>query len=257
MGGPVDAARRGARPAGVPGADRHPAGAQPAAHAGPPPRGVRRRVAARAAADQPRRGRRRRARRERLDRDAHRAGDARARPSGRCSCCARSSTSPYDEIAEAVGKSPAAVRQIAHRAREHVAARRPRMRGQPRRAAGGRRAVPGRGARAATCRGCWTSSRRTWSSSPTAAAWWPRRRDPIVGARQGGDAARRAAPGSPPTFETTPMWLNGAPGGADRPRRRARHGDEPGGRGRPDHPDLRDPQPAQAGPAGRGDGLSR
>jgi RNA polymerase sigma-70 factor (TIGR02957 family) len=32
----------------------------------------------------------------------------------------------YDEIAESVGKSPAAVRQIAHRAREHVAARRPR-----------------------------------------------------------------------------------------------------------------------------------
>ncbi|MGW0479323.1 RNA polymerase sigma-70 factor [Nonomuraea sp. NPDC003214] len=32
----------------------------------------------------------------------------------------------YDEIAEAVGKSPAAVRQIAHRARSHVAARRPR-----------------------------------------------------------------------------------------------------------------------------------
>jgi RNA polymerase sigma-70 factor (ECF subfamily) len=34
---------------------------------------------------------------------------------------------PYDEIADVVGKSPAAVRQIAHRAREHVAARRPRM----------------------------------------------------------------------------------------------------------------------------------
>jgi RNA polymerase sigma-70 factor (ECF subfamily) len=34
---------------------------------------------------------------------------------------------PYDEIAEAVGKSPAAVRQIAHRAREHIAARRPRV----------------------------------------------------------------------------------------------------------------------------------
>jgi Sigma-70, region 4 len=32
----------------------------------------------------------------------------------------------YDEIAEAVGKSPAAVRQIAHRARAHVTARRPR-----------------------------------------------------------------------------------------------------------------------------------
>ncbi|MFG3527055.1 RNA polymerase sigma-70 factor [Streptomyces sp. NPDC047917] len=32
----------------------------------------------------------------------------------------------YDEIAGAVGRSPAAVRQIAHRARAHVAARRPR-----------------------------------------------------------------------------------------------------------------------------------
>jgi RNA polymerase sigma-70 factor (ECF subfamily) len=34
---------------------------------------------------------------------------------------------PYDEIAEAVGRSPAAIRQIAHRARGHVAARRPRV----------------------------------------------------------------------------------------------------------------------------------
>ncbi len=34
---------------------------------------------------------------------------------------------PYDEIAAAIGKSPAAARQIAHRAREHVAARRPRV----------------------------------------------------------------------------------------------------------------------------------
>jgi RNA polymerase sigma-70 factor, ECF subfamily len=35
---------------------------------------------------------------------------------------------PYSEIAEAIGKSAAAVRQIAWRAREHVAARRPRVR---------------------------------------------------------------------------------------------------------------------------------
>jgi RNA polymerase sigma-70 factor (ECF subfamily) len=35
---------------------------------------------------------------------------------------------PYHEIAEVVGKTPAAVRQIAHRAREHVGVRRPRMR---------------------------------------------------------------------------------------------------------------------------------
>jgi RNA polymerase sigma-70 factor, ECF subfamily len=34
---------------------------------------------------------------------------------------------PYDEIAQAVGKSATAVRQVAHRAREHVSARRPRM----------------------------------------------------------------------------------------------------------------------------------
>ena len=33
----------------------------------------------------------------------------------------------YAEIAAAVDKTPAAVRQVAHRAREHVAARRPRM----------------------------------------------------------------------------------------------------------------------------------
>ena len=33
----------------------------------------------------------------------------------------------YDEIAAAVDKSPAAVRQVAHRARAHVAARRPRV----------------------------------------------------------------------------------------------------------------------------------
>jgi hypothetical protein len=34
---------------------------------------------------------------------------------------------PYGELAEAVGKTPAAVRQISHRARTHVAARRPRQ----------------------------------------------------------------------------------------------------------------------------------
>src|ERR1700742_2692858 len=33
----------------------------------------------------------------------------------------------YDEIAAAIGKSAAAARQIAHRARDHVAARRPRV----------------------------------------------------------------------------------------------------------------------------------
>src|SRR6202451_2898497 len=38
---------------------------------------------------------------------------------------------PYDEIAGVVGKTPAAARQVGHRAREHVAARRPRMQVDP------------------------------------------------------------------------------------------------------------------------------
>ncbi|MFC0429770.1 RNA polymerase sigma factor SigJ [Kutzneria buriramensis] len=38
---------------------------------------------------------------------------------------------PHGEIAEAVGKSPASVRQIARRARDHVMARRPRVRVSP------------------------------------------------------------------------------------------------------------------------------
>ena len=38
---------------------------------------------------------------------------------------------PYDEFAEAVGKTPAAVRQFAHRAKVHVAARRPRIEVDP------------------------------------------------------------------------------------------------------------------------------
>ncbi len=38
---------------------------------------------------------------------------------------------PYEEIAAALDKSPAAVRQIAHRAREHVVAQRPRMEVSP------------------------------------------------------------------------------------------------------------------------------
>jgi RNA polymerase sigma-70 factor (TIGR02957 family) len=38
---------------------------------------------------------------------------------------------PYDEVAAAVAKTPAAVRQIAHRAKAHVAARRPRVEVDP------------------------------------------------------------------------------------------------------------------------------
>jgi DNA-directed RNA polymerase specialized sigma24 family protein len=69
---------------------------------------------------------------------------------------------PYHEIAEAVGKTTAAVRQIARRAREHVAARRPRMQVD--------RALQQAAAESswppsppATCRNWWKCSTRTWS----------------------------------------------------------------------------------------------
>ena len=78
---------------------------------------------------------------------------------------------PYDEIAAAVGKSPAAVRQIAHRARDHVAGSPPADAGQHDRAAGGRGTVPRRRPGTATSRASSTSLRPTSSSWPTEAAW--------------------------------------------------------------------------------------
>jgi RNA polymerase sigma factor (sigma-70 family) len=55
----------------------------------------------------------------------------------------------YDhaEIAAVLGRRPAAVRQLAHRAREHVQARRPRYQPDPGGAQGRHRAVPRRGRR--------------------------------------------------------------------------------------------------------------
>jgi RNA polymerase sigma-70 factor (ECF subfamily) len=68
---------------------------------------------------------------------------------------------PYGEIAEATGKSVAAVRQIAHRAREHVAARRPRMRVER---ADSRRSSSASWPRCAPggSRSSWRSWRPTW-----------------------------------------------------------------------------------------------
>ena len=68
----------------------------------------------------------------------------------------------YDEIAQAVDKSPAAVRQIAHRARSHVTARRP-ARSCPRPSPATRSTRSGERSRPAICRACWTFSRPTWS----------------------------------------------------------------------------------------------
>ncbi|GAA3081992.1 hypothetical protein GCM10017562_59210 [Streptomyces roseofulvus] len=76
----------------------------------------------------------------------------------------------YEEIAAAVGKTPAAVCQIAHRARERVGDRRPPG-GPPPRARRGRPSIPsGAPSRPATRRPSSTCSPRTWSCSATAAA---------------------------------------------------------------------------------------
>ena len=105
---------------------------------------------------------------------------------------------PYDEIAEAVGKSPAAVRQIAHRAREHVAARRPRMQVEPRPSS---RQVVERFlaalSRPATCRACSTCSRPTSSLVADGGGAGRRPRvDPIQRCRAVAQAARRGSPSS-------------------------------------------------------------
>ncbi|SDL77306.1 sigma-70 family RNA polymerase sigma factor [Nonomuraea jiangxiensis] len=81
----------------------------------------------------------------------------------------------HEEIAAAVGKTPVTVRQIAHRARRHVEARRPRevaSRPRPGRCWSrcGARSKPG------TCRACLTCSpRRSSWSAMVAASSRPRR----------------------------------------------------------------------------------
>ena len=76
----------------------------------------------------------------------------------------------YDELAEAVGKTPAAVRQIAHRARAHVAERRPRGRDVAGRDAGGARRVHAGDRHRRPRRPWWTCSRPTSWPSVTVAA---------------------------------------------------------------------------------------
>ena len=117
---------------------------------------------------------------------------------------------PYDEIAEAVGKSPAAVRQIAHRAREHVAARRPRMavdRAEQQQVVerflaavrNGRPAGPARRARARR-----RAHRRRRRRGRRGAA-------PDRGRRSGGDAAGPARAVRTRRADRDAVWLNGAP----------------------------------------------
>jgi len=116
---------------------------------------------------------------------------------------------PYDEIAEAIGKSAAAVRQIARRARGHVAARRPRMdvsRSQ-------QQAVVER----------FLAALRTGRLQELMEVLAP---DVVLIADGGGIAAAALAPvhgaelvarvlarASRPGLSSTTVWLNGAPAG--------------------------------------------
>ena len=117
---------------------------------------------------------------------------------------------PYGEIAEAVGKSAVAVRQIARRAREHVAARRPRV--QVSRSE--QEAVVER----------FLIALRTGRLQELMEVMAP---DVVLIADGGGLAAAALAPihgaepvatllaraNRAPAFETTTVWLNGAPAG--------------------------------------------
>ncbi|QOV33504.1 RNA polymerase sigma-70 factor [Streptomyces ferrugineus] len=114
---------------------------------------------------------------------------------------------PYGEIAEAVGKSVPAVRQIARRAREHVAARRPRMRVSR----SEQRAVVER----------FLAALRTGRLQDLMEVMAP---DVVLISDGGGLAAAALAPvhgaeavaallarTDRAAFETTAVWLNGAP----------------------------------------------
>ena len=118
---------------------------------------------------------------------------------------------PYGEIAEAIGKSPAAARQIARRAREYVAARRPRVRVSR----SEQQAVVER----------FLVALRTGQLQELMEVMAP---DVVLIADGGGFVAAARAPihGAElvakllaranrvvGAFETTPVWLNGAPAG--------------------------------------------
>ncbi|MFH8563067.1 RNA polymerase sigma-70 factor [Streptomyces sp. NPDC017988] len=118
---------------------------------------------------------------------------------------------PYGEIAEAVGKSSASVRQIARRAREHVAARRPR--------------VPVSRSEQQAVMERFLAALRTGELGELLEVMAP---DVVVIADGGGQVRAVTAPvhgaevvaellsrasRTTGTLDATPVWLNGAPAG--------------------------------------------
>jgi RNA polymerase sigma-70 factor (ECF subfamily) len=118
---------------------------------------------------------------------------------------------PYAEIAEAMGKTVAAVRQMAWRAREHVAARRPRVHVSR----SEQQAVVERflaALRTGQIRDLMDVMAPDVVLIADGGGLVPAARAPIYGAEQVAKLLARAdrATGG---FSTTPVWLNGAPAG--------------------------------------------
>ncbi len=116
---------------------------------------------------------------------------------------------PHGEIAEVVGRTPAAVRQIARRAREHVAARRPRMvvgRTEPQAAVAAFRAAVENG----DLHGLLDvlAPMRSWW--PTAVGWRPRC-DTRSPGRRAWPASWWAWPRPGRSSGSGEVWLNGTP----------------------------------------------
>ena len=155
---------------------------------------------------------------------------------------------PYDEIAEVVGKTPAAVRQIADRAREHVAARRPRMHVD-------------RAQQEATLER-FMAAVTSGDLPALARSARPRRGLDRRWRRSGAGCSEAARRGRDRGGVLGPRGGSLGLGGDHCPVQRharcsvrcrwRRHRRESGDRGRPDHSDLRHPQPEQAGATGRG-----
>ena len=116
---------------------------------------------------------------------------------------------PYDEIAVAVGKTPAAVRQVARRAREHVAARRPRMQVDP----AEQRMVVDRFLNAMSTgdvQGLMTVLAPDVMVISDGGGVVPAARRPIVGAHK--LASYLPVLATTPGFAPEAIWLNGLPG---------------------------------------------
>lgn len=116
---------------------------------------------------------------------------------------------PYDEIAEAVGKTPAAVRQIARRAREHVAARQPRVhvdRAEQQAAVGKFMAAVSTG----DVRGLMEVLAPDVVAISDGGGVVPAARKPVTGAEKVAAVLARAA--RFPDFAVTAAWVNGLPG---------------------------------------------